>query len=468
MLIGMTIFNVLLLVTYVFLLISATVFENYTIFILSIPAYLFSESWLLIIGLFGFEGCLIFYYWSKVKKSNNQPNSMAIEVDEAMEFDFLMEDNESIHNENVVVESKQTSELYVHPPSNIFSGEEEEEEKIVTNEKANRRIPEVLEVSQTEIEFEKLWEEAIDHVKNALDKKKTGDSADIEGKEEKTKKEEKVDQPQEQKKSPILDYPITDFPKKNLLQTEEDTSSLSRAIMPKSKMKTKVKVTNPSIIKEHHREFYNELALNNWIYHNSTDRDRVDLYKLALNETKFREKDIGYLIDANIIYKLLIPFPSGPFVVYSIYETEDRKIIYNYLAKFCKQNNLSMNQKSIAFVNYSDLGLDRKNWRFDFYINDAIVGLLWISNYIIEDEETKTYSLAYDQKKELKALLATSQINLKNDNLTALIIIDYKINEEIIQRYIENQGFGKAKILAIGEKNFEKKLLAELRTQISA
>lgn len=476
LLIGITAFNVLLLVTFVFLIISATVFENYTIFMLSIPAYLFSESWLLIIGLFGFEGCLIFYYWTKSKKANVQPRNFTAEVDETIDFDFLTEELTEQSDETSLPNTRSTNDLYLQPSTDIFSVEEP-----MSNTRSEGFIPETVEASQTEIEFDRLWEEAINHVKNALDKKKTGSSVELaddeeedergileEGreivKEVKNKKSAFV----EQNKPTILDYTKTDLPKKTPTQTNEDINRLSRAVISKARMKPKVKVANPSIIREHHREFYNELALNTWIYHNSTDRDRVGLYKLALNETKFREKDIGYLIDAGIIYKLLIPFPSGPFVVFSIYESEDRKIIYNYIAKFCKQNGLSMNQKSIAFVNYSDLGLDRKNWRFDFYINDAVVGLLWISNYIIEDEETNTFSLAYNQKKELKALLATSQINFKDENLTALIIIDYQINEEIIQRYIESQGFGKAKILPVGEKNFEKRLLSELRTSISA
>ena len=65
--IGTTIFNCLLLVAYVCLLISATLFENYVIFIISIPAYIISDSWLLIIGLFGFESLLLLYYWIRNK-----------------------------------------------------------------------------------------------------------------------------------------------------------------------------------------------------------------------------------------------------------------------------------------------------------------------------------------------------------------------------------------------------------------
>lgn len=246
-----------------------------------------------------------------------------------------------------------------------------------------------------------------------------------------------------------------------------DLKSTSRAIIPKSKIKRKKNLGNYSIIKNEHKEFYNELAINNWIYKNSSDRERVGLYKIALDETRFREKDITYLIENNIIHKIIIPFPTNPFIVYSIYENEDKKIVSNYLAKFCKQNNLKFNQKSMAFVNYSELGLERKNWRFDFYINNSIVGLIWVSDFLIEDDKAHHYSIAFNNKKLLKALLAASQISLSDRKLSALIIIDYNFNAQEIKRYIKQLSYGQAQILAIGEKNFEKKLLKLSEAQIS-
>ncbi|MHA1557442.1 MAG: hypothetical protein ACTSPM_10975, partial [Candidatus Heimdallarchaeota archaeon] len=64
---GTTIINYFVLITYVFLLISASSFSSHFVFLLSIPAYVLSRSWLLIVGLFGFEILLITYYWYKNK-----------------------------------------------------------------------------------------------------------------------------------------------------------------------------------------------------------------------------------------------------------------------------------------------------------------------------------------------------------------------------------------------------------------
>ncbi|MHA1211612.1 MAG: hypothetical protein ACTSSH_04035 [Candidatus Heimdallarchaeota archaeon] len=456
LLIGTTVFNVILLITYGFLLVSATIIENYTIFMLSIPAYLFSNSWLLMLGLFGFEGLLLLYYWVKTRKTSREETEVGQENAEALfDIDILAEENETLHQDSSQTETESGGEALEESITNLLP---ENQEENTIREIFNSPQSQDETTIQAELEFDRLWEEAIDHIKGAVTKKKAGESLDV--------SESDLLQPENHESE--LSKSITEiFTEKSepILSSNEE---FSRAVIPKSKIKNKQRVGNPSIIKEQHREFYNEIALNNWIYKDNSDRERVGLYKIALDETRFREKDLSYLIEANIIHKLTIPFPSGSFTIYSLYEGEDKKIIKNYLAKFCKRNNLKLTQKSIAFVNYADLGLERKNWRFDFYINNSFVGLIWISNFLIEDKQTKTYTIAYNNRKELKALLATSQIDFSSTTKTALIITDYKRNAKVIEQHIEKQGFGQAQILALGEKNFEKKLLAELRAQVSA
>ncbi|NHJ40663.1 MAG: hypothetical protein FK731_11570 [Asgard group archaeon] len=443
-LIGTIVFNSILLVTYVFLLISATLIENYTIFLLSIPAYIFSKSWLLILGLFGFEVCLIVYYWYKSKNrtslESNSDNEQSIDI--LFDEELIQEEPIEQFNDIIDVESSSLEEITEY--SNLSSEIEipqYDNQIIETNEENSILI-------KAEEEFDQLWKEAIDHVKKANNKKKAGESVDI------IENDSKIKIEKESKKI------------KNSLR-KFDLQNSSRAVISKSKIKQKKNLGNYSVIKNEHKEFYNELAINNWIYKNSLDRERVGLYKIALDETRFRENDILYLIENGIIFKIIIPFPSDPFIVYSIYESEDKKIICNYLAKFCKQNNLKFNQKSIAFVNYSELGLERKNWRFDFYINNSIVGLIWVSNFLIEDTLGNNFSIAYNNKKSLKALLAASQIHLSDKKLIGMIIIDYNFNARIVKSYIDQLGYGQLQILAIGEKNFENKLLKLSKTQIS-
>lgn len=170
-LIGTTIFNCILLVTYVFLLISATFIENYTIFMLSIPAYVFSKSWLLILGLFGFEVCLIIYYWYKSKNDttleNKSDNEQAIDIlfneeliQEEEPKEQLIEINnvESIKPEEIIEYSNLNSEI------NVSQFDEESLE-------INENDPILIHAEE---EFDHLWKEAIDHVKNANTKKKLG------------------------------------------------------------------------------------------------------------------------------------------------------------------------------------------------------------------------------------------------------------------------------------------------------
>ncbi|MGC9780487.1 MAG: hypothetical protein HZR80_14670 [Candidatus Heimdallarchaeota archaeon] len=446
-LIGTTVINYILLVTYVFLLISASIGGNYTIFLLSVPAYILSNSWLLIVGFFGFEACLLFYYWMKTRNETQQEDLEGLTNTVITESELLDEDFDIFQDTDILENQANTVINEQNIPNSDAINVENEMPNLRENpiEETNEiLIEENFEVIQAEKDFDRLWEEAIDHVKSAVDKKKAGEPVSITP--EETTRQEISFQSQNEHITKFTD---------NIEKQENRIHS--RAIISKWKVKHKKSIANPSIIKDQHREFYNEIALNNWIFQKSSDRDRVGLFKTALDETRFREKDFKYLIEVGIIHKLLIPFPTGSFVVYAIQEKEDKKIIRNYIAKWCKKNNFNLTQKSIAFVNYSDLGLDRKNWRFDFQINN-IIGLIWISDFLIRDDHTGTLSLAYHNKKELKALLAASQINFSNKELTAMIVTDYGYNIEEIERYIENIGFGQATILAVGDKRFEKQL----------
>ncbi|NHJ87366.1 MAG: hypothetical protein FK734_18015 [Asgard group archaeon] len=448
-LIGSTIVNYLILVTYIFLIVSATVYENYTIFLMSIPAYIISNSWLFIIGFLGIQGLVVVYYLYKRKKeagvkiesSALEDNSTIELLDENLFIEEIFEGN----NSNELLEEVNNREI------NDISLEDFDEEDL--EEDLELSEPELdIELLEAEKEFDLLWEEAIRHVDNA-NKKKAGESVSI----------ERAKETFDSNVQFVADTRLTDFatPKTEKVPAEK---RISKAVIEERNKENKV--ANPSIIKEIHREFYNEIALNNWIYEDRRDRDRVGLFKPALNETKYREKDISYLIENSILHKIEVPFHSGSFCVYSIYENEDKKIVKNYLAKISKQNNYSLIQKSIAFANYADLGLERKNWRFDFQIGNGIIGAIWISNFLIEDKQTGNFSIAYQNKKELKALLAASQIKFSKADIVALIITDYDFNKQIIKNYITSIGFGNASILTIGEENFENQFLTLLEKTV--
>ena len=448
-LIGTTVVNYVILVAYVFLIVSVTFFESYAVFLLSLPAYVLSKSWLLVLGFFGFEGCLLLYYWYKNKNSFQTENleetsQIILDVDVFSDDSALFSETENLISD-IAIEEIERPEI---------ENEHEIDGMIPVQTSA---VQDNFELIESEKEFDRLWEEAIEHVSSAY-KKKAGVPVNV---------TTNVNEKSESKQDTTSNHNVSDTTS-SIIDKNHQSNKVSRAIIAKSKLKRKKNVGNVSLIKEKHREFYNEIALNNWIYQRNSDRKRVGLFKLSLDETRFREKEFRYLIDAGILYKILIPFPTGSFVIYSLYEGEDKKIIKNYLAMLCKCNGLCFTQKSIAFVNYSDLGLDRKNWRFDFHINNSVVGIIWLSNFLIEDDQTRTISLAYQQKKELKALLATAQINHSNGIMTAIIITDYNYNKKIIKKHIKNMGFGQATIFAVGEKSFESQIMKELKNKISA
>ncbi len=443
---GTTIVNYVVLITYVFLLISASSFTSHFVFLLSIPAYVLSRSWLLIVGLFGFEILLITYYWYKNK------NNLPIEKDTIVELDdftseLIFEETENIELDRSEVENEveETQDLEIE---DLFSLEPEEEVIPYQNIPAQRES--TAETAQLEMEFDKLWEDAIDHVRsaNSNDKKKAIEPAPTVSFDMTLKESlgQTTHSPPKKKRS-----------KQKKQNKSKNLKHLSQSLTPKMNEDSTKK--NYSIIADEHREFYNEVALNNWIYAKKADRERIGKFKMALDETRFREKDIAYLFEAGVLYKLLVPHPNESFCIYSIYEGEDKKIINHYLADFCKKRKIAFSQKTISIVNYRELGLDKRIWRLDFQIRNDILGLIWISNFLISDEQTRSHSLSFQKKKELKALLAASQLQFTDRETFPLIITGFTEDVDIINNYIQSLGYGEAYVLAIGEDSFEEKFL---------
>lgn len=445
-LIGTTIVNYILLLAYGFLLISTLLFENYAIFMLSLPAYIISKSWMLIAGLFGFEILLLIYYRYKDRKNSDVNESDITEID-------------AIMNDNVIVIQENLDDLPDLGLSNNHNGLTNDETIDETNTTPNFDIPVAnvgsmtnQERTQAELDFDKLWEEAIDHVQSASDKKKDGVQLDL----------DVGDKTLEGFFRPVNKRELTSKPKQRSKE-QIDQRKKEHAIV----RKLTGSKGSPSVLQPNHRELFNEIAINNWIYRNAADREKFGIHKTSLDESNYREKDIEYLIEAGVLYKLLVPFPAGSFVVYSIYETEDKKIVRSYLTKICKKQNLRLNQKTITLENYQEFGLEKKNWRFDFQINNDILGLIWTSNYLIEDNQTKSYSLAFTNKTEIKAILAATQTNSAKEK-TAVIVTDYADNTNEILNYLKTKGYGTPYILPVGESDFEANFLGMLTSKVSA
>lgn len=442
-LMGTTILNYILLITYVFLLITAFVYENYAFFIISIPAYILSNSWLFLLGFFGFEIFLITYYWYKDKQSKNTENSISTNTN--IHNSFQEEISEDIFDD--ILDFDQQNEIGLDEHENIQLEEELEYPEFNNFDSAENDLATI----EAEQDFNILWEEAIKHIELATsnDKKKVG---------ELVKTEEKNSIQVE------LPLPVEEIKHKNKTSNPKNNFSLQKNL---KKETIKDSANSYSLIKEPHRELYNQIAINNWIYEKKSDREVVGLYKLSLNETPFREKDISYLVEAGVINKMLIPLPMRSFYIYSIYENEAKKIVKYYLTNLCKNYNFPFTQKTISIVNYQDLGLDKKIWRLDFQIGREIIGLILIYDFLIFDEMTDTYSLSFDTKKELKALLATSQLHEQNKEMAALIVTDSNESKKLIEEYLLSTGYGQAQILAIGETKFDEEFLTLVKNNIS-
>jgi hypothetical protein len=470
-LVGTTIINYLLLGTFIFLLLSATTVNNYTVFLLSVPAYVLSRSWLLLVGLFGFEGLLLVYYWMKIKQGvpvEEKETDTQLTLGDNAAFDNLATLLSHDYDESTAVEPSS-----VHDEDRLSENEIEQQirqfsERVISAAGQEQETPtaeeDPFEDLEADFEFDRLWEEAIDHVKLAGKKKASGEQRVN----KRDDRETSVEQPAKraanqptQKKS--AKHKTTDRSSSQRTQERpsgkpsinrplKDQSNRAYSTNPPGTAATSQK--NPSIIKEEHKQLYNEIAMNNWIYERKADRERVGQYKIALDETRFREKNLEYLFEGNILFKLDVPFPSGAFNIFTLFAEEDKKIIRTYLARQCSKQKLALKQKTIAFQNYQDFSLRQQRWRFDLYIPDVLLGLILTSNFLLLDSGTNKTALTLAAREQIKALLAACQLQFDTKELTAMIITDTVAHAALLEKHLHRQGFGQAAVLAFGHQQF--------------
>jgi hypothetical protein len=412
------------------------------------------------------------YYWLKFKKgvqlsSSSEDENFSINDEdnhftefspsEISEFDTLIDDQDlfnelndlsSIDEQNQDIDEENISSL----PSLFDNSQENEgeltgiiaaDENLDSNSSTNK--PTINE-KVSEKEFEKKMDDALKYV----------DFSNFEHKKQSLQDKKKETNWFSGKGEPI------DISSLNKKQSENDNrlqKKHSRAMVKKDRTETASLAKVPSILKVEHKELYDEISLNNWIYYSQAAREKLGIYKPALDETRFREKDISYLLEARIIFKILLPHPTGEILIYSIQPNEGKKIIQIYLSRIAKNNNYELQQKTVNIKDYQHFSLDRKSWRFDFYVPKLILGKIWLTNFLLEDTGTDEVTLTYQSREEVKALLATTQIHFEQEELIPIIITDYQENGQIIEEVIEKMELGNVNVLLLSDKKFEKRFL---------
>ncbi|MBD3189918.1 MAG: hypothetical protein GF308_04715 [Candidatus Heimdallarchaeota archaeon] len=479
-LISTTVINYLLLLAYIFLLISSFVVDSYIIFLFSIPAYLLNNSWLFLILFFIVEILVMVYGWLKQRKrtqlamtdedfhslfdeqelvlDEEEGENSELGEEELPNWELFSSDNsqqtellEPLHLEPIPTNQEEGNQSPLSPTeASLDSSQSSQSPEACSQEDSasqtgtiiSSNVSDPFNISpeeqislEEELAFDKLWQEAIEQVSRASNSNQTNPSfTTADGK------------------------PITQQEDKDEEASYPPIPNIEELVSTSMVEKEQLKIT-PSLLKEEHREFFNEIALNSWIYARSADRKRVGIFKTALDETRFTEKHFDYLMSAGILIKMIIPFPNGPFVIYTLYENQDVKIVKDYFFKFCKKHQLSIFPKTKEFNDHQALGLEKKSWRFDFEINKAIVGAFWLTPHFLESDSIGNYSLTHSTRAEFKALMATVQLDYPKNQGIAVIITDYQENIGRIEDYIQGQGLGTAKVLAIGEQNFQKQFL---------
>ncbi|NHJ03409.1 MAG: hypothetical protein EAX90_01180 [Candidatus Heimdallarchaeota archaeon] len=213
-------------------------------------------------------------------------------------------------------------------------------------------------------------------------------------------------------------------------------------------------------INDYQFAFYQMIVNDGWLYEKATDRDRIGFDRYAIDEAKISLSDIDNLINSGMLYKQTIQHPTGSFVVYSSQIDIEKIIIKESLRRIIRKRRLKFIGRKFDFTNWQEFGLVKKTWEFDFEIaSPSIIGLIWTNEvFLISDNGKDKSGISQDKKEELKALIASVELKLKDES-QAIIITNLKENYKIIKKIIQSTGWGEVVVLYFADTNFTQKFL---------
>ncbi|MBD3192072.1 MAG: hypothetical protein GF308_15605 [Candidatus Heimdallarchaeota archaeon] len=202
--------------------------------------------------------------------------------------------------------------------------------------------------------------------------------------------------------------------------------------------------------------FYQRLLKEKWVYEVSKDRSRIKLSHHAIDEANISLSEINGLVKRKILYRRVMPHPSGSFVIYSTKGTVAKDIIYETIKKMIKGKSCKLINRKIEFPDWQNLDLIKKTWAFDFEIAPLqIIGNIWMKK-IFRKSEIGEGGLVFDKEKkeELKALIATILMKFKKKG-KILLITNSEKNAQKIKNLCKEISQVTIEVLSFSDKRFK-------------
>ncbi len=399
LLVSLSIFNIVMVLSFIFdLLLKSNLIPDKMI-ILAIPIELLSGNYLFVFSILGLEIFLIILILMRLKRNKPQTN----ETNEEFNFDFL--------TQNQLDDSENRNNLGLYKTNNQ------------ENHDTAMNTDFILEYNDIELESDSIengYSEVIDNFEDIADDFDLSPSylANFE--------EDKVD-------------------KSGLTVSEEIKNDSNSNQIPSPK-----EITN-----DYQFAIYQNIVNNSWLYEKARDRERVEFDHNAIDESQIPLSELYNLLKMGLIYKQTIQHPTGSFIVYSSNPKTEKQIINDYIRRICRKKRLRIINRKFDFLNFQEFGLLKKIWQFDFEIPESyVIGCIWTDDSFTISNTNM--NILTEKKEELKALIAAVTLKMREEG-TALIITNQKSNTDIIRNFIKKTGWGKANVLYFSDPKFEDK-----------
>ncbi|MBN1328542.1 MAG: hypothetical protein JXA54_03620 [Candidatus Heimdallarchaeota archaeon] len=398
LLIGISIFNMIIFLSFIIDLLLRSNKLPASLIIFAIPIELLSGNFLFVFSILGIEIFLITLIWLRIKKNKTYENAS----NEEFNFDFLTGDQINDNNDEESLD--------------LFEANDSTPQE--NNNDINRNF--VLEYNDTDFDFNLSESEEMIARENYEDI--NDDEFDL---------------------SPSY---LTDFDESFI---KESRSIISEELKTNDKPQFQ---SNKEIANDYQFAIYQNIVNNIWVYEKARDRERIGFDHNALDESQIPLSELSSLIKMGLVFKQTIQHPTGSFVVYTSNPKTEKQIINDYIRRICRAKRIRIISRKIDFLNYQELGLLKKTWQFDFEIPELnIIGCIWTDDSFVISNTNM--NILTEKKEELKALIATITLKMKEEGI-ALIITNQKANSEIIKDFVKRTGWGKAIVLYFSDAKF--------------
>ncbi len=402
LLIGMSILNILMVISLIFFLLLSSGYLENIYYLIAFPIDYLSNNYLVLTFFLLIEILIVFYSWYFYKDKGNLKDG---NQEPFCEFENDLQDLESSNTESTL----------------LFKECESEDQTSLNNEISP--IDDAIDSVLASLNFDEQID--INRLPNNDEEEYDFEPSHF------SLQDEKKEMPKES--IPKINNII------NVIEIEEE-----------GKQKTGVN--------DYQFAFYQNIVNDRWLYEKSIDRDRVGFDRYALDEAKISLTDIENLINSDMLYKQIIQFPTGPFVVYSSRLDIERFIIKETIRRIIRKIRFRFVSRKFTFANWKEFGLAKKIWEFDFEIAEPkTIGCIWISNAFLVSKSERS-SITPEKKDELKAVIAAATLKMKDEG-KVLIITNTKENAKIVKKFAKTTGWGPISVLYFADSSFKRKII---------